>query len=573
MARLEMTWRNEDGAIAPTIALSLFGLVAAAGIAFDYARMATLDTELQNAADQAALAAATQLDGSAYACSRARAAARRFIANETYLSNDGDGTRLLIDDTLDSDGAIDSALTYTVDDCSNPTNYADDNIIFYESYNTATDAYGPVAQTDATANVVEVTVGGRRVNFALTPVVAAFSSGDLAGTALASLTSAICKTPPVMLCNPQEDAGDPNDPKDGNTDENFPYNAPYGAGLRLVTGDASVPGNFGWLEAQIGNGGNGLKGALGYNVPPGVCQAITGVTTKPGMTTSVLNSLNTRFDVNANGANCPNTPGGVCSPAINTRKDMTCTSNASGCTGNMGFTTPVTYEANLVDHDGDASTAKVAQALPSDKSMDPPLMGYPHDFCHTGRIGQHTCDIEGTGDWDRDAYFRVNYGWTPAQWQTAIGYDPTDATQKPPRRYDVYRWEIDNPSHVNGTKNYGINHAQQVGTGNQRAFSIPTDVKPGVDFDPDTGQPDRRVIAVAVLNCNALSVKGKSTNVPVVKWVNVFLVEPSVKRGSGSEPTLWSREKDVYVEFLEEVEVNTGINTTVVRRDKPYLLR
>ena len=68
-------------------------------------------------------------------------------------------------------------------------------------------------------------------------------------------------------------------------------------------------------------------------------------------------------------------------------------------------------------------------------------------------------------------------------------------------------------------------------------------------------------------------VKGKSTNVPVVKWVNVVLVQPSVKRGTGSEPTLWSREKDVYVEFLEEVEVNTGINTTVVRRDKPYLLR
>ena len=32
------------------------------GLAFDYARMASLDTELQDAADQAALAAASQLD-------------------------------------------------------------------------------------------------------------------------------------------------------------------------------------------------------------------------------------------------------------------------------------------------------------------------------------------------------------------------------------------------------------------------------------------------------------------------------------------------------------------------------
>ena len=54
--------RAERAAIAPTVALSLFGLIAAGGLAFDYARLAAMDTELQNAADQAALAAATQLD-------------------------------------------------------------------------------------------------------------------------------------------------------------------------------------------------------------------------------------------------------------------------------------------------------------------------------------------------------------------------------------------------------------------------------------------------------------------------------------------------------------------------------
>jgi len=40
-------------------------LIAAGGIAFDYARLAAMDTELQQAADQAALAAVTQLDGPA----------------------------------------------------------------------------------------------------------------------------------------------------------------------------------------------------------------------------------------------------------------------------------------------------------------------------------------------------------------------------------------------------------------------------------------------------------------------------------------------------------------------------
>src|SRR3982750_4098701 len=65
--------RSDRAAVAPTVALSLFGLIAIGGVAFDYARLAAMDTELQQAADQAALAAATQLDRSTG--SRARAAA------------------------------------------------------------------------------------------------------------------------------------------------------------------------------------------------------------------------------------------------------------------------------------------------------------------------------------------------------------------------------------------------------------------------------------------------------------------------------------------------------------------
>src|SRR5687768_10065304 len=81
--------RNSEGAVAPTLALSLVALIAVGGIAFDYARMASMDTELQNAADQAALAAASQLDGETGACSRAASAARNLITNLTYMANDG----------------------------------------------------------------------------------------------------------------------------------------------------------------------------------------------------------------------------------------------------------------------------------------------------------------------------------------------------------------------------------------------------------------------------------------------------------------------------------------------------
>src|SRR3546814_460296 len=83
--------RSEAGAVAPTVALSLFGLIAAGGLAFDYARLASLDTELQQAADHAALAAASQLDGETGACARAAQAASAMVVNETRFANDGQG--------------------------------------------------------------------------------------------------------------------------------------------------------------------------------------------------------------------------------------------------------------------------------------------------------------------------------------------------------------------------------------------------------------------------------------------------------------------------------------------------
>src|SRR3546814_7231577 len=90
--------RSEAGAVAPTVALSLFGRIAARGLAVDYARLASLDTELQNAADHAGLVAASQLDGEGEsasgagddAISRAVKAAQELVQNETRFANDGD---------------------------------------------------------------------------------------------------------------------------------------------------------------------------------------------------------------------------------------------------------------------------------------------------------------------------------------------------------------------------------------------------------------------------------------------------------------------------------------------------
>src|SRR4029079_19520978 len=87
---------------------------------------------------------------------------------------------------------------------------------------------------------------------------------------------------------------------------------------------------------------------------------------------------------------------------------------------------------------------------------------------------------------------------------------------------------------------------------------------------PGGNFPDRRRLSIAVVNCTANSVNGSSTNVPVQKWVDVFLVEPSYARSAegGTQPG------DIYVEVIAEAGSNgDGSFGQVVERNVPYLVR
>ena len=512
--------RDKRGTVAPTVALSLIALLATSGIAFDYARLASMDTELHDAADQAALAAASQLDGQGGAITRAKAAAQNLVVNFSRFANDSTNHAVTI-----------------------PT------LTFYDGYDSASDTYGAVTTSDAAAKVVKVAVGGRSASYALTPIVQAFSSGIDGAEAVAGLGSAICKVPPVMICNPNEPAA--------NADENFPFVPTAGAGLHLITGDATAPGNFGWLQANVGNGASALGAALGYNKPPGDCQPITNVTTKPGMTASVLNAFNTRFDIYANGNSaCPSQFGGICSPPINTRKDLICGPDNANLSCQTNWALPA---KPYVLPTQSPRNATVQQPLPSDGSQDPTIMGYPHDLCHAWPIGSQTCGIEGDGNWDRDAYFRVNYNWrTSGAWRSATGLLAS------PSRFQVYEWELAHPSVVNGGKNYGI--AQPQINGKEAAFSYPAMGRGGIGAS--NIQPDRRRLSLAVLNCLALSVHGKSTNVPVATWLDIFLIEPAFPRSYNGNA--YTSTKDIYV---EEIGATTAGGGQVVRRDRPYLIQ
>lgn len=528
-----------DGSVAPTVALSLFLLLGAGGVAFDYARMASLDTELQNAADQAALAAASQLDGQTGACARAAAAAANMITNHTVMANESASSVIVVTE----DAACDAI----------------NNIRFYRDI-----AKTQPATTDAEAKYVEVIVNPRQATFALTPVVAAFSSVQLTARAFATLGEAYCKTPPIMICNPEETA----------TNTNFNADDYEGVGLRLVSVGASggwAPGNFGYLDTGGGsNGAPGLREGLGWGTPPGNCLEANGLDTKPGATVTVTDSINTRFDIYTN-VSCPT--GGTCPSSLNSVKDLVRPANASGG-GNSCAMHPNQGWQQAANAYGQGSIPSSA-SVPLPTTTTPGAMGHPRDMCHAvdPAVAGACLTAIGDGNWDRDAYFRTNYRradgtyWTggtgTGSWQDNTGL-PADA-----KRYDVYIWEIENVGDlvdgvtVLGTTPAGATGSTLVAHG-APVCSTAQGMGAGVDpTDPAELRPDRRKIVVAVVNCLEQGVNGNSVNVQVKDWIEVFLVEPSLNRARTSSG-------DVYAEVIGGTEVN---EVQQVEKKVPFLIQ
>lgn len=509
--------KSQNAAVAPTVALSLFGLIAVGGIAFDYARMATLDTELQQAADQAALAAATQLDGQSTSCSRAVNAARTLIANRTYLANDGNASGINVD----------------VPDQTGNSGCSGGNIIFYSAY--ASPSSNTVTTTATSAKFVSVTVNSRKALFALTPIVAMLNSGDLDGRAVAGMGSAVCNVPPLMFCAPSE---------------GFPTSADIGKGVRLQPGPqngAWAPGDYGYLD--FGNGASGLATNLGSNQAWAGCRDNSGgLETEPGNKASVTKALNTRFDIYEPSAGACNPSNGDYCPAENTRKDFVKKEevefkNVSG----------TTVPAN--------PGCGAAGATVTDFEQRSSAKGFTRDTCHIN--GACTSNF-GDGTWDVAGYFAANH--------------PADAVPSGSgaRRYSVYVWELankttrlqpqlTNPTDAPETKvtGNGSNKKTDYKYTNYCAYSQP---KNGTGVASSSTQKDRRIVQVASVDCTGLNGKGA---VKVLQWVDVFLVEPSWDR-----TTPYSTGKSqIYGEIIGvATKPDGGSGFQYYSRNKPYLV-
>ena len=217
-------------AVAPTVALSLFALIGAGGIAFDYARLATMDTELQNAADQAALAAASQLDGTT-ATRMARAEARsrgRSLTNTTLFvqrcrrhERDHLGRERAVA-VRHRHGPARRVLCKQADAESGCNGFADPTRF-------------------AEAKFVHVGVTARQAVYALTPIVGAFRSGTIDADA----------TRRPGLGDLQGAAGDDLQPQPRHRPSPVDCRAKAWACSWFVhrQGQSWAPGNFGYLDA------------------------------------------------------------------------------------------------------------------------------------------------------------------------------------------------------------------------------------------------------------------------------------------------------------------------------------
>ncbi|MEE4316865.1 MAG: pilus assembly protein TadG-related protein [Erythrobacter sp.] len=457
--------RDRNAAIAPLYALALFALIMIAGVGWDYSRMATMDSELQNAADQAALAAATQLTGVSGAQQRAREAATNYFTNETKLANDGAGRAV-------------GGLTFE----------------FFQSWDHASDTPGPAATSDANARYVRVTVGAREAFYALTAIGGALSSGDIAANAVATLEAAACNIPPVMVCAPTGDPG-------------WPRASDIGSAVDMREGpqntESFTPGNFDLLNIDYdGLAANDQNRTLGLNSDLLGCTAAQ-LQTDPGRRTPQTSAVNTRFGIYPNGNNFSCQSNGNFCPAEVTRSDLV----RAISVGNLA-----NAAADICD---DVTAGELV--LPPE-TLGLPKQGFPLDTCQTDGLGG--CLSFGNGNWPAQSYMDAVH-------PELIGLDITtvvpDLDGKPGRsRYEVYEWERKNPAYSQPAELARVPNKN--GNGGTIYCSAPRPIE-GTPVPATPTQKDRRILPVAVVDCAGNSGR---FDVNTFKFVDMFLLGPMI---------------------------------------------
>jgi Flp pilus assembly protein TadG len=465
--------RDEGGAVLIYVSIALTVFMGFAALVIDGGRLFTLDTELQSHADALALAGAAELDGSTGAWTRANAAMANLVQNKQTF---GTGAAAIT-------GYMPRFLKALP---------ANDALPITAAFNAA---------NAAESRFVEVTVTTRNISTMFAPAIGGAQTAGTSAVAVAGFTSAVCKFTPLFMCNPYE-----------TTDKSlahFQSQMSTQAGKRKIialkrsgNGASYVPGNFGFLDPETGNGANALGESLA-RVDPGTCYRQDGVETKTGSVNSVHRDINVRFDLYDNGVPGNWKNSADFRPAQNVTKGYTVDGNG----------------ANAACNDNTLKAPPQAMGFPPDSVVDPDT-----------RLGN--------GVWDFDAYWDVNHGNGNGNYtdddDIPEGKDWANTDDDRPTRYEVYRWEIDEEQIPDNSATGGENGNAQC---NRNGVSDAV---------------DRRVIYAAVINCTDVGLSGGSDpTVPALTFVKMFMTQPMTKGNDDEDDTL-------FVELVDIVKPGTA---------------
>ncbi len=184
--------RDTSGAVAIYIAIVAPVLLGVGALTMDLGRLMTLNTELQGAADAAALAGARELDRFPGAMAKASAAAVGAVSNSQTFATDGGPKQVLIDATACAEVPVAPCIRFL----KNLPADDDDPI-------TAAN----VTTSDIEARFIDVHVGARAITNILVRIVGGPATASTSAAAVAGNDQVVCKIPPMFMCNPSEDAG------------------------------------------------------------------------------------------------------------------------------------------------------------------------------------------------------------------------------------------------------------------------------------------------------------------------------------------------------------------------------
>ena len=275
-------WRQRQGSALIYVTVSLGVMVGFAALAIDLGRIGTTNTQSRQAAEAAALAAASQLDGAADSITRATNAAQTtpLVQNQQNLAQNPGNIAI-------------SGLRFLIGLPAGTPSMPDNPSVL-----------DPFVTTDPTkARFVEVTTQTLTQNNLFAQVIGGGATTSTRTTAVAGFTQVVCQRTPLAVCNPAE----------ANT-LGAPFDIAQWKGHQVLvkaSGPSSswVPGDFGLVDIDGLQGTPQIADALAATAPDVCINAV--IDLKPGQTEGARQAFNTRFDMFANpffGGNAKNNP-------------------------------------------------------------------------------------------------------------------------------------------------------------------------------------------------------------------------------------------------------------------------